>query len=760
MNMTNRTFFPWLGVLSAMLVTVTTAQENEAEIRARLLHGVHAITAEVGVPGPLCVFGPKAVPIVLGKGQHVMAPVVAAGRLGTGRVVAFGHSGYLNAEAMTRADTGRLMANAVRWVAGRNDKLRVGVYLRRGDAFVRYLTGNGFDTLVLRGRDWTRKLAGLDAVCLCPARLSPPDARKVTRFIRRGHGLVAADLGWGWLQLHPGQTIRDHRGSRLLAEAGIVWADGTLRPTRGKTFAAGGGVEFAHAARALEALLAHRAGKRKLDRKALASATATLVTAVRTVPQDDRTFLAPLRSLRRDRDLTERLTFRKPLRPEHALARVLLALELDRLPSLPVHQVRAHPSAAVFPGVVPDSAPRATRRVMIDPGIPGWHSTGLYAPPGSRLEVSIPENATALGFALRIGAHKDRLWHKPTWKRAPEISLQRPLIESHTQVASAFGGLVYVDVPRARNGDPIPVRIAGVVEAPCYRLGSTDTAAWQEQIRHRAAPWAELASDKVILTVPSRVVRGLDKPEALMRFWDRVLDACADLATRPRARKRPERYVADTQISAGWMHAGYPIMTHLKSAEVMVSVDRIRAEGAWGLFHEMGHNHQSRDWTFSGTSEVTVNLFTLYVQDTLLGKRGQGFTPGPERDKKWAREWAAYQATGPDFAHWKKKPFLALISYVQLQEAFGWDTFQKVFADYRALRPEDRPKTDDQKRDQWLTRFSRRAGKNLGPFFQAWAIPTSEKARAEIADLPVWMPEGFPPGSSTRPSSRRSVSSR
>jgi len=83
--------------------------------------------------------------------------------------------------------------------------------------------------------------------------------------------------------------------------------------------------------------------------------------------------------------------------------------------------------------------------------------------------------------------------------------------------------------------------------------------------------------------------------------------------------------------------------------------------------------------------------------------------------------------------------------YVQLQEAFGWDAYKRVFAEYRDLPAAERPKTDDEKRDQWLVRFSRAVGKNLGPFFEAWRVPTSERARASIANLPAWMPEGFPP---------------
>jgi len=44
-----------------------------------------------------------------------------------------------------------------------------------------------------------------------------------------------------------------------------------------------------------------------------------------------------------------------------------------------------------------------------------------------------------------------------------------------------------------------------------------------------------------------------------------------------------------------------------------------------------------------------------------------------------------------------------------------------------------------------MVRFSRTVGRNLGPFFQTWGVPTSEEARKAIAGLPQWMPEGFPP---------------
>ena len=51
--------------------------------------------AAPGVPGPICVYGKDAWVVAVGGDGKLAAAVVAAGRLGKGRVVAFGHGGYL-----------------------------------------------------------------------------------------------------------------------------------------------------------------------------------------------------------------------------------------------------------------------------------------------------------------------------------------------------------------------------------------------------------------------------------------------------------------------------------------------------------------------------------------------------------------------------------------------------------------------------------------------------------------------------------------
>lgn len=709
-----------------------------------LLDSVTEIAAP-GVPGPLCVFGDEAFPVVVGAGDgEVVVPVVAAARLGKGRAVAFGHTGYVDdARSLAAADTAALLLNAVRWAAGKRTP-RVGVY--RADPLADLLRRRGLVVQTLGGADWTAKLDSLDAICLRGSALATKaEVEAVRAFVAGGGGLVAGGLGWGWRQCHPGKVLRvDHGGNQLLASAGIVWADGSLKRTAERGFLAGQPpVRLAHAAAALDALILDDQGSKKLDKSQRRQAATIVTQAARAIPPDDRLLRPRLARLIDDHRGDAVPTPSSPLTMRRPLARIALTMQLDEIKTLRPDQIREHPAASAFPGSVPPDAPRVRRTIRVDTRVPDWHSTGLYAPPGEVIAVTAPGGAAGGGLAIRIGAHSDRLWRLDTWRRAPEICRRRRLDHARTEAASPFGGPIYIDVPRDCPLGTIEVSIAGAVEAPYYVLGRTDLAAWRETIRARPAPWAELASEKVILTVPSKVIRRLEDPEGLMKFWDRVLDACAELAARPLARRRPERYVADVQISAGYMHSGYPIMTWMDAAPVMV--DRAGLMSAkhgcvWGLFHEMGHNHQSRDWTFDGTGEVTVNLFTLYVFEKVLGR-----PPRKARDvlsaAGRAKKLGPYFAAGADFAAWKRDPFLALLMYVELEEAFGWETFQRVFAEYRSLPRGERPKTDDERRDQWMVRFSRAVGRDLGPFFENWGVPTSKRARASIAGLPDWLPE-------------------
>lgn len=725
--------------LLALVLLAAAPRPVAAAGEASILAGVSRI-ASPGVPGPLCVYGPQATALVAGDGGNgTRLPVMATAHLDRGRVVAFGHDGYFNREVLETADTGRLLANALRWAAHDQASPRVGVVGLPGTAG--YLTDAGFQAQPID----LVAIAGQDVVVLVPWSQSPAEVQALLAYVRAGGGLIVAATGWGWAQLNPDRDLQlDYAGNRLLAAAGIQWADDYLGET-----AAGGGYEVSGlpsvlttADPALAAAQAHDAGGRRLGPGELAQVSRTLVMNAACVPPDDTLFLPRLKAV------TGAIVVPSPADPvsaDEVIDRLSVVLQTRELNELPLSEHRAHPAAELFPGAVPAAAARTQRSVTLDTRVPDWHSTGVYAPPGGIVEVRLPVEAADLGLGLRIGAHTDTLWGvSEPWTRMPDISRAWPLTRAITQVFSPFGGNVYVTVPWGARATTVELTIAGVVEAPSFTAGVTTPGEWTRLRREALAPWAEVGSGRMVVTVPSAEVRELIDPAPVAEAWARVVELDAELAAWEAPLPRPERFVTDQQISAGYMHSGYPLMCHLDQAAHLVDARHLTTEGNWGFFHEVGHNHQSGDWTFAGTGEVTVNLFTLYSYEHLVGIPPLANERG---SVAFVREQLAKVADWrqPDFAQWQSDPFLALAMYLQLQHAFGWEAFRRVFAEYRALPDSDRPRTDDEKRDQWLVRFSRTVGRDLGPFFEAWGLPTSAAARAAVADLPGWLPRDFPP---------------
>ena len=673
------------------------------------------------------------------------APVVAGGSWQEGRVVALGHDGYFTRTALETADTGSLIANALRWAGGERTSPRIGVV--GSNELYAWLRSVGHEAF--RVTLTPDSLGSVDVVALVLWNESQQELEALQAFVRSGGGLVTAVTGWGWAYLHPALDLtQDYAGNRLLASLGIQWSSDYLATTLPDGYAVDASPpELTHAGKALDAIEANAVGRRTLVQRELEQAIDSVIRALRCLPSDDAVLAPRLQALTADA-VSEGLwpSAGRPISmadPVGRLAATLVVLEQQRTPP---ELVQAHPAATDFPGGVPADAPRLAQIVTIDTAVPRWHSTGMYAAPGELVTVTVAAVVpTAGSFHVRVGAHSDSNWVRPEWTRMPEISRTFPISASKTNVANAYGGLIYVDVPFNAGLGSIDVQIDGAVAAPLFVLGQTDLASWRDEIRHAPAPWAEIVGRNMIVTTDAREVRGLDDPDAVADAWDRALDLSAELAAWPSTtRSSPERFVVDRQTSHGYMHAGYPLMAHLDQQANLVDHEHLSGECNWGFYHEVGHNHQVDDWTFDGTTEVTVNLFTLYVYEFLCGiPPGENF-PGSHRSR--AELMALNDFDNPDFALWKREPFLALIMYAQMQEAFGWDSYRQVFATYRALPAAERPTTDDEKRDQWLVRFSRQVGRNLGPFFEAWGVPTSQTARDSVAGLPVWMPPDFPPG--------------
>ena len=430
------------------------------------------------------------------------------------------------------------------------------------------------------------------------------------------------------------------------------------------------------------------------------------------------------------------------------------AKRIDAYMNLPVDRVTPHPAAADFPGAVPADAPTVTRDVSVALNLPRWHSTGLYAAPGAKVTIRVSPADAARGLGIEIGSHTDRLTALAKWVRFPRISRRFTITAPVTTVANAFGGLIYIDVPRdpelggrrfATYGgygwlDEHPaavrgearVRIEGAVAAPLFVLGQTTPDQWRQQLEQCRAPWGELQSDRIVLTVQTKHLGSIADPAALLRFWGRVIDTEAQLAGWSAQPAPPERIVVDRDISAGWMHSAYPVMAHLQTEHDLINLPVLQAKGDWGYFHELGHNHEGQAYTFGGDYvEVDVNLFSMYVMQQLVGREMTAHPALAHMDR------VLDARLGPAK---KSDAWGNLSMYVETVQAFGWPALQRTIASYSAPGGSDGIKTRDQKMDQWVLRYSQATGRNLVAYYALFDVTCSNRTKAALQRLPSWMP--------------------
>lgn len=437
-------------------------------------------------------------------------------------------------------------------------------------------------------------------------------------------------------------------------------------------------------------------------------------------------------------------------------------------------KIKAQPSAAVFPG-----APKAGYQfidktitiihkkiadslvgIVSTLGYSGYdhdvmYSTGLYAVAGKFIEVDVPKDVK--NAQVQIGAHTDRLnyWIAGTedWRRMPIITKTQKLKPGINKLTSPFGGLVYINFGYKAKDITAEFAFKHVISSPYFLLGETSKQDWEKQLKENKAPWGELATNNIILTLPDSVLQTIKDPDKVMKLWDLIIRGEMDLAQISAPSYRAQRLVPDEQIGGGYMHSGYPIMIHhsptkhLLSNEIMADPDLLMKPsngGAnWGFFHEIGHNLQNLNWVFGGTTEVSNNFFSLYMFDRLMGGRDGAHSAITGANTQ--KQMKEYFSEGANYEKWKSDAFLGLIMFRQMQEGFGWESFKSFFRVYKDLGPSIGKLNDQQKIDLWVSTYSKVVKRNLAPFWLIWGIPVSAETQKELAVYPSWKPFNFPP---------------
>ncbi|EHB15791.1 Protein FAM115C, partial [Heterocephalus glaber] len=627
--------------------------EELRQDQQQLLEGISELDIKTGgLPSQLLVHGVLAFPVGL---DASLACFLAAAHYGRGRVVLAAHEGILCASRLEH-----FLFNAIRWLArGQTGKVGVNTSLK-----------NLHPLLLKHGLECS--LAShltSDLSVYCCVAYSDKEAKELHEFVAEGGGLLIGGQAWWWASQNPGHSaLAGFPGNVILNCFGLSILPRTLTPgcfpvptPEMRSY------HFRKALSEFQAMLNH--GDGNLEKSCLAKLRADGVAFLQIPAMGVPAYISVHRLLRKmlRRSGLPAVSRKNPVASDSCEATMLcLATELAHSGTDCSQLSQGLGTSICSSGLCPSEDPIT---VEIDGTNTGdgdsWVSTGLYLLEGQNVEVCLSEAAASAGLKIQIGCHTDDLTTASKLSRAPVVTHRCCMDRTQRLVSCLWGGLLYIIVPKGSQLGPVPVTLRRAVPAPYYKLGKTSQEEWRSCVEGNPAPWGELATDNIILTVPTPDLKTLMDPAPLLRLWDEMMQAIARLAAQPFPFRRPERIVADVQISAGWMHSGYPIMCHLESAQELINEMGMKSRGLWGAIHELGHNQQRPGWEFPPhTTEATCNLWSVCVHETVLGiPRAQAhpaLSP-PEREKRIK----AHLQRGAPLCDWNV--WTALETYLQVQ---------------------------------------------------------------------------------------------
>jgi GH35 family endo-1,4-beta-xylanase len=686
-------------------------------LRNQLLTGVSQI-ADVGQEGTIAVFGNHATSILQDSGKSVIAAVDN----GVGRILAAAKTSYASFSNATEFNTGTFYLNSLNWLSkGLGTAARIVTDI---SAARTWLNSQGFTNVTLRS-DWQNGLGTADVLVTNFGNPTVAQQNATKAFLDSGKGMFVGYNGWAYSD----GEAKTSGGNALLRRYGLSWTEDVAWTYTGAITRS---TEYGNAV--LSATVELNPANYTVGQKA--EAMRAIKDTFESVTVSD----PQLVTIRQNVLANASLTIPSPAAPvTDANERVRLNIEAAVLPYLPANELFVHRTASTY-GEIPTGSQRVSKTLAIHVNATNtkdqWLSTGVYAAPGEVLTFTVPAGLVDQGWTWKIGSHDDDLNSdatKPSIKRMQfGTSRDEPINATTIQFGSVYGGTVYLVKPAtsASANSIYSVSISNALEAPYFVLGQTTDADWINSIRNLPAPYAELQSSNVIITLSASDIRNLSNPTAVMTYWQGILASQDDLTNSPVPRTFQERVDDDLDISNGLMHAGYPIAAFGHNLANMVDSD---SGDDWGFVHEFGHNHQSGYWTFGTETEITVNILSMRAYDSI------GSVPDDSWNELWTATGRASRVT-PFIAggRVRSNAGLAVTAYAQLREEFGWEPLRQFFRQYQTDLPANLPTTDQQKRDQWVTRFSNIVGKNLGPFFNAWGFNASQTALNAVAALPAW----------------------
>lgn len=397
---------------------------------------------------------------------------------------------------------------------------------------------------------------------------------------------------------------------------------------------------------------------------------------------------------------------------------------------------RAQQSRKQLVTAMPDSREVEEKRLQISLCVTNLQSTGYYLPANTKLTLTIKSMSAQQAYLVVGAPDADS---RPEFKKSREYKLKK----GKNVITDGGGGVLYYKV--LGESGFIQAELDKTAEPmPYFVYGRTNELAFQQQLDERTTPFVEFVAPHAVVTVERAQAlryRSENHTEMMQTLEDIVsiedtvagYDGSSPLHARqahPHHLVGFPQAIANVGAYATHGHTSYPPPIQ----DRLLTVEGLRMRG-WGVYHELGHQHQQITYKPTSLTEVTVNIYSLAVNAAFAKKYGQqprlhvpdsktGLTPWESAVGLIGSEDVVYGTTFDGMER--------LVMFEQLRLAFPkfWPDLHKLI---RVEQPDAGHYSDEVGRLRNFVVLASRAAKfDLSDFFLKWGFAVDAEATARI----------------------------
>lgn len=404
-----------------------------------------------------------------------------------------------------------------------------------------------------------------------------------------------------------------------------------------------------------------------------------------------------------------------------------------------IYSFYPYPSAA-------EEADRLKNNKFVD-----YHPSGLYVRKGETIKIAL-EGVDALSIVVGppytsfSGGPTDNSVYVTAQKSGRGFSSPADGMMYFRHITHSFTKAARATVKVLAGGKPVPLYIAGQTSLPEWR---------QMLATYKNAPFVEMVNDKTMITVTRTHYDSSVQadPAEIFAITDKIIDAYNELSglannndtiNRPsplRVHYLDDYFSKPAEVANAYMYAT-DYMIGMPDSSSLDLLNPKTLKSAWSIWHETGHLYQQRGWTTDYLVEVTVNIYSLYIQSLMgLPSRLDDAEDSGKGKSYRALAQEYLQTGGRDFSNDQTFPdsdaavWVRLMMYDRMGAVLGKRFYPELHTYYRNHPLNDDSATDQQKIDAFAYRASLVSGFNLTDFFILWGIHLSNDTLSKIASL-------------------------